>query len=234
MNNVLECVKLTKSYRKKLVLDDLDFTVPKGKIFGLLGPNGCGKTTLNKLIAGLLTPDSGEIYIDGTPRSEQTNRDIAYLPERTYLSKNDNVAKTIEYFAEFFDDFDTERALGMLKDLSIEPDVRMGTLSKGTQEKVQLVLTMARKAKLYILDEPIGGVDPAARDYVLQTIIKNFSPESSVLLCTHLITDVEIVLDEFAFMAPGGKIVISGVADDVREQKGMSLNDLFKEVFRYV
>ena len=234
MNNVLDCVKITKFYKEKLVLDSLDFSVPKGKIYGLLGPNGCGKTTLNKLMAGLLVPDNGEIYIDGKLRSEQTNKDISYLPERTYLSRGENVLKTVDLFTDFFDDFDRDLALGMLADLDIKPNVNLGTLSKGTQEKVQLVLTMARKTKLYILDEPIGGVDPAARDYVLKTIIARYSNESSVLICTHLISDVEIILDNFAFFGPNGRIAVSGVADDVREQKGMSLNDLFKETFRYV
>ena len=234
MNNVLDCVKLTKSYGKKLVLDELDFSVPKGKIYGLLGPNGSGKTTLIKLIAGLLTPDSGEIYIDGKLKSERSNHDISYLPERTYLNQNDNVLKTLIFFKEFFPDFDEKLALTMLKDLNIEPDVRLGTLSKGTQEKVQLVLTMSRQTKLYILDEPIGGVDPAARDYVLKTIIARYSETSSVLICTHLISDVELVLDNFAFFGNNGKIALSGSAEDVREQKGMSLNDLFKETFRYV
>ena len=234
MNNVLDCVNLSKSYGKRLVLDNVNFSVPKGKIYGLLGPNGCGKTTLNKLIAGLLTPDSGEIYVDGKRRSERSNHDISYLPERTYLGGNDNVLKTVRFFNDFFPDFDVELALNMLGDLGIDPNVRLCTLSKGTQEKVQLVLTMARKTKLYILDEPIGGVDPAARDYVLRTIIARYSNESSVLICTHLISDVELVLDDFAFFGPNGRIALSGCAEDVREQKGMSLNQLFKETFRYV
>ena len=234
MDNVLACVKLTKAYGRKLVLDELDFSVPTGRIYGLLGPNGSGKTTLIKLIAGLLTLDSGEIYVAGRLRDERSNLDISYLPEKTYLGGGDNVLKTVRFFKEFYPDFDAELALNMLGDLGIDPDVKLGTLSKGTQEKVQLVLTMSRKTKLYILDEPIGGVDPAARDYVLKTIIARYNSNSSVLICTHLISDVELVLDDFAFFGTNGKIAMSGSADDVREQKGMSLNDLFKETFRYV
>jgi len=234
MNNVVDCIKISKSYNKKLVLDKLDFSVPKGKIYGLLGPNGSGKTTLNKLIAGLLTPDEGQILIDGQTRDEKNNVDIAYLPERTYLYRGEQVGKTVSFFGEFFKNFDTAFAINMLADLGISLDAKLGTLSKGTQEKVQLILTMARKAKLYILDEPIGGVDPAARDYVLKTIIGGYSPDASVLICTHLISDVELILDNFAFFGGNGKIALSGGADDIREQKGMSLNDLFKEMFSYV
>ena len=234
MDNVLVCSGVTKRYGKKLVLDNLDLTVPTGKIYGLLGPNGCGKTTLNKLIAGLLTPDGGEITVCGMPRSEQTNSLVSYLPERTYLSRGERVRDIVRLFSDFFTDFDKALAEKMLGDLEISPASKLGTLSKGTQEKVQLVLTMSRRAKLYILDEPIGGVDPAARDYVLQTIIGAFSPQSSVLLCTHLINDIETALDEFAFFGRDGKIALSGVTDDVRAEKGMSINELFKETFRYV
>lgn len=233
MSNVLDCVKVTKSYGNKLVLNGLDFSLPKGRICGLLGPNGSGKTTLIKLIAGLLTPDSGEIFIDGNLRCEQANADISYLPEKTYMSGSDNVLKVVDYFTAFFADFDRKLALDMLADLEIKPDVRLGWLSKGTQEKVQLVLAMARKTKLYILDEPIGGVDPVARDYVLKTIIARYSETSSVLICTHLISDVELVLDDFAFFGIDGRLAVSGSAEAVREQKMMSLNDFYKETFTY-
>ena len=234
MNDVLNCVGLTKSYKNQPVLNQLDFNVERGKIIGLLGPNGCGKTTLIKLVAGLLTPDKGEIYINGKLRTEESNKDISYLPERTYLRSSQKVGDILDYFAEFFSDFDHVLAKNMLKDLDITDDRTLNTLSKGTKEKVQLVLTMARKTSLYILDEPIGGVDPAARDYVLKTIIGSYSPQSSVIICTHLIADIEVALDQFAFLGPDGKIALLGSVEDVREQRSMSLNQLFKETFRYV
>lgn len=230
---ILTCTDVCKSYgNRKRVLDNFNYTLESGKIVGLLGPNGCGKTTLIKLICGLLVPDSGEILICGEARTDASNSLISYLPERTYFNNWQSVQSIIRYFADFYSDFDSELALRMLADLGIDPGAKLRTLSKGTKEKVQLVLVMSRRAKLYILDEPIAGVDPAARDYILQTIIGNYNPESSVIITTHLIHDVEPVLDEFAFMTNGGQILMSGVADEVREKEGKSLDLLFREVFR--
>ena len=228
---VLECVKLCKSY-KKPVLNDLNIKLPAGKIVGLLGTNGCGKSTLMKLICGLLVPDSGEIYVCGEKRSDATNSYISYLPERTYLNSWMHVDELIAYFSDFYSDFDAELAKNMMTDLGIDITAKLSTLSKGTKEKVQLIMVMARRAKLYLLDEPIAGVDPAARDYILQTIIGNYDPNASIIITTHLIHDVEPVLDEFAFMGEGGQILLSGVADDVRAEHGKSLDELFKEVFK--
>lgn len=231
---VLTCTNLCKSYKPGVpVLHNLNMNLSGGKIVGLLGPNGCGKSTLIKLVSGLLTPDSGEIYICGEPQSEATNAYVSYLPERTYLSPRMKVKELLDFFGEFYPDFDMNCALKMLSDLNIDPGARMSTLSKGTKEKVQLVVVMSRRAKLYLLDEPIAGVDPAARDYILQTIIGNYNPEAAVIITTHLIHDVEPVLDEFAFLGYGGQVLLSGVADEVREAQGKSLDELFKEVFRY-
>ena len=229
---VLTCTNLTKSYTAgQPVLRNLNFSIPSGKIIGLLGPNGCGKSTLIKLITGILVPDSGEITICGEPRSEKTNAYISYLPERTYFNSWMRVDELIAYFKDFFPDFDVELAYKMLSDLDINTTAKLKTLSKGTKEKAQLVMVMARRAKLYLLDEPIAGVDPAARDYILRTIIGNYNPEATVIITTHLIYDIEPVLDEFAFMGKGGEIVLAGVADEVRAERGKPLDELFKEVF---
>lgn len=229
---ILVCEKLTKSYKRgKPVLRELEFVVQPGKIVGLLGPNGCGKSTLLKLVAGLLQQDSGKILVCGEERSEKSNAYISFLPERPYFSSSMTVNAMMDYFGDFYEDFDRELALTMLSDLGIDPKARMRTLSKGTKEKVQLILVMARRAKLYLLDEPIGGVDPAARDYILKTIIGNYNPEASVIITTHLIADVESVLDDFAFV-DGGKIAMSGNADEAREAHGKTLDELFREVFR--
>ncbi len=230
---VLTCDMLCKSYTAGLpVLNNFSLSLARGKIVGLLGPNGCGKSTLLKLIAGILVPDSGKITVCGSPRSEQTNALISYLPERPYFQPSMRVVELLDYFSDFYADFDRERATRMLTDLGIPQDVRMKTLSKGTKEKVQLVLVMSRRARLYLLDEPIGGVDPAARDYILQTIIGNYDPQATVIITTHLITDIEPVLDDFVFMGHGGQILLGGNADEVRAQHGKSLNELFREVFR--
>ena len=228
---ILECVNLCKSYTRP-VLTNLNIKLPKGKIVGLLGVNGCGKSTLMKLICGLLVPNSGEIYVCGEKQSELTNAYVSYLPERTYFSTWMQVAGLIEYFADFYPDFDAELAKAMMRDLNIDINAKLGTLSKGTKEKVQLIMVMARRAKLYLLDEPIAGVDPAARDYILSTILKAYDPEASIILTTHLIHDVESVLDEFAFMGNGGQIMLAGNANAIREERGKSLDELFKEVFR--
>ena len=229
---ILVCEKLCKSYKRNVpVLNELDFSVEPGRIVGLLGPNGCGKSTLLKLVSGLLTPESGKILVCGEERSEKSNAVISFLPERPYFSSAMTVNAMMDYFEDFYEDFDRSLCEVMLKDLNIDQKARMRTLSKGTKEKVQLVLVMARRAKLYLLDEPIGGVDPAARDYILKTIIGNYNPEASVIITTHLIADVEGVLDDFAFV-DGGKIAMSGNADEAREAHGKSLDELFREVFR--
>lgn len=231
--NILECKNLTKSYKKGTkVLNNLNLQIPAGKIIGLLGPNGCGKSTLIKLIAGLLQPDSGEILVDGNPIGEHSNALISYLPERTYFNSWMKVEELIMYFEEFYSDFNAERAFKLLHDLNINPKDKLKSLSKGTKEKVQLILVMSRDAKLYLLDEPIAGVDPAAREYILSTIVSNYNPEASIIITTHLITDIEQILDDFVFLSYGGKILNSGNAEQVRNESGKSLDMLFKEVFR--
>ena len=231
--NVLECKNLKKAYKKgNFVLNNFNICIPEGKIIGLLGPNGCGKSTLIKLIAGLLQPNEGEITVCGIPVSEQTKAMISYLPESPYFNGSMSVNELIEYFKEFYADFDEERAYGLLSDLGIDPKAKLKTLSKGTKEKVQLVLVMSRKARLYLLDEPIAGVDPAAREYILSTIVNNYDSEATIIITTHLITDVEQVLDDFVFLAYGGRIVASGSAEETRINTGKSLDQLFREVFR--
>ena len=231
--NILECKNLTKSYNKNFaVLRDFNMAIPAGRIVGLLGPNGCGKSTLIKLISGLLQPNSGEIYVGGYPVGPQSNGLISYLPERTYFSSGMKIEGLVTYFEEFYEDFDSERAYKLLKDLGIDPKANLKTLSKGTKEKVQLILVMSRDAKLYLLDEPIAGVDPAAREYILSTIVSNYNPEASIIITTHLITDVEQILDDFIFLSYGGRVLKVGNAEEVRNETGKSLDELFKEVFR--
>lgn len=234
MMNVLECVGLSKAYKKKKpVLDHFDLTIPDGKIVGLLGPNGCGKSTLMKLISGLLTADDGNIYVCGNPVGDNTRALISYLPERTYFRLQQRVCEVIEYFSDFYADFDKDRANELLDDLKIDKNARMKTLSKGTKEKVQLILVMSRRARLYLLDEPIAGVDPAAREYILSTIVSNYSKDSTIIITTHLISDVEQVLDDYVFLSQSGQILESGSVDAVRDETGRSLDERFKEVFRY-
>lgn len=231
--SVLTCTNLTKSYQShRPILQNLNIQLSSGKIVGLLGPNGCGKSTLLKLISGILVPDSGDIRICDQARSEATNKLISYLPERTYFNGGMRVEELLTFFADFYEDFDQACARRMLSDLGITTDQKFKALSKGTKEKVQLVLVMSRRARLYLLDEPIGGVDPAARDYILGTIIGNYSPDASVIITTHLISDIEPILDEFAFMDFGGRIVLSGQADQVRQEQGKTLDELFREVFK--
>ncbi len=231
---ILKCENLSKCYiRDKYVLKDFNITIPKGKIVGLLGPNGCGKSTLLKMISGLLSPDGGTIEIAGLPRSEETNALISYLPERTYFNSRMRASELIDYFSDFYTDFDAELARRLLADLNVPADEKLKTLSKGMKEKVQLVMVMARKTRLYLLDEPIGGVDPASRDYILNTILGNFNPEASVIITTHLIHDIEPALDDFVFMGWGGNILRMGCAEDVRAATGKTLDELFREEFRY-
>ena len=229
--NALTAVSLSKRYGGALALDGLNLELPQGKIIGLLGPNGSGKTTFIKLCAGLLTPTSGEITICGEKVGPKSKALVSYLPDRTYFSRQMQVSMLMDFFGEFYEDFDRQRAENMMAALGINTKARFRTLSKGTQEKVQLVLVMSRRAKLYLLDEPIGGVDPAARDYILNTIIQNYDPSATVLISTHLISDVERVLDEYIFLSKG-KIVEQGSADQVREETGSSLDERFREVFK--
>ncbi len=231
--NILECKSLTKGYNKRYkVLNDFNLTVPSGRIVGLLGPNGCGKSTLIKLIAGVLQPDSGEITVGGHSVGEESKALISYLPERTYFNGGMKVKDLVQFFEEFYEDFDVMRAYKLLADLFINPEAKLKTLSKGTKEKVQLILVMSRNAKLYLLDEPIAGVDPAARDYILSTIVGNYNPEASIIITTHLIADVEQVLDDFVFLSFGGAVMQVGNAEAVRNESGKSLDQLFREVFR--
>jgi ABC-2 type transport system ATP-binding protein len=230
-NSVIECKGLSKSFGSVHALNDLNISLPPGKIVGLLGPNGSGKTTLIKLACGLLTPTSGEITVCGTAPGMESKALVSYLPERTYLPEWMTVLQCLDYFRDFYADFDYDRAISMLEALQVPAKARMKTLSKGTKEKVQLVLVMSRRARLYLLDEPIGGVDPAARDYILNTIIRNYSEESTVLISTHLIADIEKVLDEFIFIQ-NGQIVSYASTDSLREDLGKSIDEYFREVFR--
>lgn len=231
METVLQTFGLTKQYGGHRALDKLTVQLPQGKIVGLLGPNGSGKTTFLKICAGILTASAGQVEICGQPVGVGTKSLVSYLPDRTYLSNGQKVRQQLDFFEDFYPDFDRARAEKMLAALDIDVDKRFGTLSKGTREKVQLVLVMSRRARLYLLDEPIGGVDPAARDYILNTIITNYDPTATVLISTHLIADVEPVLDEFLFLHQG-RVVGSGAVDAVREKEGKTLDELFREVFR--
>ena len=231
--NVLECKNLKKAYKKgKFVLDDFNLEIPTGKIVGLLGPNGCGKSTLIKLISGLLQPNSGEILICGEPISDRTRAMVSYLPERTYFSPGMKIDSLIKYFDEFYADFDKERAYKLFEALGIDTSAKLKTLSKGTKEKVQLILVMSRRARLYLLDEPIAGVDPAAREYILSTIVSNYDSESTIIITTHLINDVEQVLDDYVFLSGKGEILSSGSVEQARIESGKSLDEMFREVFR--
>lgn len=230
MKKLVECSGLYKSYGSNEVLKGISLQIGQGKIVGLLGPNGSGKTTFIKLLAGLLEKDSGEIVIAGNTVGIETKKMVSYLPERPYFSPSMKVKETVEFFRDFYEDFEESTAYEMLERLKISPKDRIRSLSKGTREKVQLVLVMSRKAKLYLLDEPMGGVDPAARDYILQTILSNYSEDASVVISTHLISDVEKILDEAVFIRNGG-IMLHKSVDEIREEEGMSLDALFREVF---
>lgn len=228
---VLEIKNIHKKYLSHSVLEGVGFSIPRGKIVGLLGPNGCGKTTILKLISGLLQLDEGEIRINGICSGQQTKSMISYLPERSYLNDWMKISDILNLFSDFYTDFDRERAEQMLTDLKISKEEKLKTMSKGTKEKVQLILVMSRRASLYLLDEPIGGVDPATREYILHTILKNFDENSSILITTHLIQDVETIFDQVLFLNQG-KIVIDGEVDEIREKYGKSIDGLFREVFR--
>ncbi len=231
MSTILECKDLTKQYGKFTALDHINLSLEGGHIVGLLGPNGSGKTTLIKIITGLLTPSSGEITVNGNPIGTESKKVISYLPDHTYLNKNMRVRDIIDYFEDFYTDFDTKRAYDMLAKLSINPSDRLKTMSKGTKEKVQLILVMSRHADLYVLDEPIAGVDPAARDYILNTILSNYDENATILISTHLIADIENILDQIIFIQ-NGHIRLNSSVEEIREQNGKSIDTLFREVFR--
>ncbi len=232
MSELLRCEHLTKRYGSTVALSDLSFTLESGKIVGLLGPNGSGKTTLIKIINGLLTPSEGAVFVDGDQPGPHTRAKVAYLPDNIYLNSWMTVKQIVEYFQDFYEDFSAERAYEMLSRLDISPARRLKTLSKGNKEKVCLILVMSRQAKLYVLDEPIAGVDPAARDYVISTIINNYNPEATVLISTHLISDIEQVLDEALFLQ-NGHLILQKSVDDIRAENGKSVDELFREVFRW-
>lgn len=230
MQTILECKELTKAYDGVPALFGINLALPKGRIIGLLGPNGSGKTTFIKLAAGLLKPTSGEITVDGKKPGIETKAMVSYLPDKTYAAPWMKVCDIIDFFADFYSDFDKSKAHDMLKRLGVESGAKLKTLSKGTMEKVQLILVMSRGAKLYLLDEPIGGVDPAARDFILETIISNYGEGATVLISTHLIYDIEKTLDEFLFLK-NGRIIMQGETKQITEQ-GTSLDGLFREVFK--
>lgn len=228
---LLEVSHVSKSYGNNRVLDDVTFNITKGKIVGLLGPNGSGKTTLIKLINDLLKEDSGTIKVEGLDLGVETKKLISYLPDKNYLNNNMTVLELLNYFKDFYEDFRMDKAKELIGKLDLDLNQKLKTMSKGTKEKVQLILVMSRKAKLYILDEPIGGIDPAARDYIINTILTNFSNDASLLISTHLISDLEKVLDEVIFLK-NGKVVRSGSTDEIRKETNMSINDLFREEFK--
>lgn len=227
---LLECKDLCKNFGNKVVLQNINFTINKGQIVGLLGRNGQGKTTLIKLINDLLVPTSGEVLINGKHPGIASKRVIAYLPERTYLNKKFTVPETLKMFDEFYEDFDLAKAEQLLKDLDLPSDQRIIKMSKGMQEKLQLALVMARPAELYILDEPLGGVDPATRDYILDTILSNFQEGASVLISTHLISDIERILDE-VIMLDRGEIIMQGKTDTLRAKEKGSIDEIFRRKF---
>ena len=231
MNPILECKGLTRKFNHFFALSNVDLTLERGEIIGLLGPNGSGKTTLIKLINGLLLPTDGQITINGSVPGVETKKIVSYLPERGCLDERRRISELISYYSDFYSDFDVSRAHTMLKDLDIDPSLRLKTLSKGTKEKVQLILVMSRDAQLYVLDEPIGGVDPAARDYILRTILTNYNEDASVLISTHLIADVENVLDRVLFLQ-NGQITLNASVDEIRMGHKKSVDALFREVFR--
>lgn len=230
MDTLIECRNLSKSYGKKQVLHEVNLDLGRGRIIGLLGPNGSGKTTLIKILSGILSKNGGEVTIDGRQIGIESKKIVSYLPERTYFSPSMKVKETVQFFADFYEDFNREKACDMLQKLNISMNAKIKELSKGTREKVQLVLVMSREASVYLLDEPMGGVDPAARDYILKTILTNYSENASVIISTHLISDVEKVLDDVVFIKEGN-VVLHESVDDIREKNNKSVDALFREVF---
>lgn len=227
---ILECENLSKNYGSVKALDNLTLKIESGKIVGLLGPNGHGKTTLIKTLSGLLSKDKGKVLIDGKRIGVGTKKIVSYLPERSYLSPEMKIKEVVSFFQEFYEDFDAKKADAMLRELSLDKESKLKSLSKGNREKVQLIMVMSRKAKLYLLDEPMGGVDPAARDYILKTIISNYSEDATVIISTHLIQDVEQILDEVVFLKEG-KVMLHSDVDELRMEKEKSVDALFREVF---
>ena len=231
MSKVLETVGLVKDYGGKIALSDVNLSLEGGKIIGLLGSNGSGKTTLLKLAAGILKPTAGSISVCGMDVVTQTKAVVSFLPERTYLNDWMRVREMIDYFDDFYADFDRNVAMNMLASLSVDENARLKTLSKGTREKVQLVLVMSRRAKLYLLDEPIAGVDPVAREFILQTILSNRNPDSTILISTHLIADVETILDSFVFIRDG-KVLMENDVETAKAESGKTIDELFREVYK--
>ena len=230
MSTLISCKNLCKSYGKKKVIRDLNLEIESGRIVGILGPNGSGKTTLIKLLCGLLQANSGGASIHGMPVGIDTKKIVSYLPERTYLSDYMTVRDAIRFFEDFYEDFQRQTAIEMLERLNLSIDSKIKTLSKGNREKIQLILVMSRHAKLYLLDEPIGGVDPAARDYILKTILGNYNEDATIVITTHLINDVEKILDDIVFIRDGD-VILHQQADELRLQKGKSVDALFRETF---
>ena len=228
---LLECKNLCKEFDNKPILQDINLKIPRGKIIGLLGKNGAGKSTLIKLINDLLTPTSGEILINGEAPGVKSKEIIAYLPERTYLDKEMTIKQVIKYFEEFYKNFDSQKAIKLLKDLDLDINKKISKMSKGMQEKLQLILVMSRSAEVYILDEPLGGVDPATRDYILDTILSNFSEGATVIISTHLISDIERILDEVIFVDKG-KIILASSADELRNKEQASIDEIFRRYFK--
>ena len=231
MEKILECRSLSKIYKNAIALSGVSLEIGKGKIVGLLGPNGSGKTTLIKLANGLLTPTMGDILIDGLPVGVDTKKIVSYLPDHNFLSQWMTVEQMINYFADFYADFSRERADKMLENLGINRSLKIKTLSKGTQEKVALILVMSRRAKLYMLDEPIAGVDPATRDYILRTILSNYDENATIIISTHLIADVEQILSDVVFISCG-EVVLCDTVDNIRQREGKSVDQIFREVFK--
>ena len=228
---LVKCIDVNKKFGEKQILKNVNLIIPRGKIIGLLGKNGTWKTTLIKLINDLLTPTSGEILVNGEKIGVNSKKIISYLPERTYLDKSMTVEKVIEYFEDFYDNFDSKKAIKLFKDLDLDTTQKLSKMSKGMQEKVQLVLVMSRKADLYILDEPLGGVDPATRDYILDTILTNFNEGASVIISTHLIADIERILDEVIFIDKG-QIILQSDCDELRTNENGSIDEIFRRMFK--
>jgi len=229
---LVKCQNLTKIINKHTILDDINLTIPRGKIIGLLGRNGASKSTLLKTMNSLITPTSGQVLVNGQPIGVASKRIISYLPERTYLDKTMRIHEAIKFFTEFYADFDITKAHDLISELGLSPDLRISAMSKGMQEKLQLILVMSRQAELYILDEPLGGIDPAARDYILDTILSNFTAGASMIISTHLIADIERILDEVIFIDQG-KILLTANADTLRTKYHASIDEIFRQKFKH-